>query len=115
MAIKTVAQRNSLAAKYAADVTHAALFTSDPGGTGSVAGEVVGGTYARQPISWSAPSNGVITASVTFDVPAGVTITHGGGCSAATGATLRDVDDLDAPQQFNTAGQYTLALSYTQL
>lgn len=113
MAIKTVTQRNSLAAKYAADNTHAALFTADPGGTGTVVGEVAGGTYARQPITWSAPSNGTITASVTFDVPAGVTLKFGGVCSAATGATLRDAGSVP-DQPFGTAGQYTLGLSYTQ-
>lgn len=35
-----------------------ALFTSDPGTTGS-AGEVVGGSYARQPLNHAAPSGGV--------------------------------------------------------
>ena len=37
MAIATTAERNSLAAKYGTDAAFAALFTADPGTTGTVA------------------------------------------------------------------------------
>ena len=113
MAIATTAEKNSLATKYGADATHAALFTADPGTSGSVTGEVTGGTYARKAITWGAPSNGVITATVTFDVPAGTTVTFAGVCSASTGATLLDKAAVTS-QNFATAGTYQLTLTFTQ-
>lgn len=111
MAIATSTQRDALAIEYGQDITHAALFTADPGTSGTVVGEVTGGTYARQPITWSAPSDGVITGSVVFDVPAGVTVTHAAGCSAIVGDTLRDRVAV-TPQAFATDGTYTLALTF---
>lgn len=115
MAIATTALRNTLATAYGTAATHAALFTADPGTTGSVTGEVTGGTpaYARKVITWGAPSNGTVTGSVTFDVPTGTTVTFGGVCSALTGATLLDKGAVTS-QTFSTQGTYTLALTYTQ-
>src|SRR5512139_1482493 len=115
MAIATTAERNSLATKYGQDATHAALFTADPGTTGAVTGEVAGGSpaYARKPITWGAASNGAITASVTFDVPAGVTVAYAGVCSGLTGANLLDRVAVTA-QAFATQGTYMLTLTFTQ-
>jgi len=114
MAIAVTAERNALATDYGVDATHAALFTADPGTTGTVVGEVTGGSpaYARKPITWGAPSAGVITASVTFDVPSGVTITHAGVCTALTGSTLIDKVAVTS-QAFASQGTYTLTLTFT--
>jgi hypothetical protein len=113
MAIATTTLRNTLATAYGTAATHAALFTADPGTTGSVSNEVTGGTYARKPITWSAASNGTITGSVTFDVPTGTTITHAAVTGGLTGANLLDRVTVTS-QAFSSAGQYTLSLSYTQ-
>lgn len=115
MAIATTAEKNSLATKYGADSLYAALFTADPGGTGAVTGEVTGGSpaYARKALTWGAASGGVVTVTVTFDVPAGTTVTFAGVCSALTGATLLDKNAV-ASQNFATQGTYQLTLTYTQ-
>lgn len=115
MAIATTAEKNSLASKYGTDAAYAALFTADPGGTGTVVGEVSGGApaYARKAITWGAPSAGVVTATVTFDVPASTTITFAGVCSASTGSTLLDKGAITS-QTFGSQGTYTLTLTYTQ-
>lgn len=106
--------KNSLALKFSQDATHAAVFTADPGLTGTVTGEVTGGApaYARKAITWSAPSNGVVTASVVFDIPAGTTLLFAAACSALTGANLLDKGAVTS-QNFATQGTYTLALTAT--
>lgn len=115
MAIATTAEKNSLATKYGADTTHAAIFTADPGASGTVVGEVTGGSpaYARKAITWGAASGGVVTGTVTFDVPAGTTITFAGVCSALTGNTLLDKAAVTS-QNFASQGTYQLTLTYTQ-
>lgn len=115
MAIATTAEKNSLATKYGQDAAFAALFISDPGTTGSVSGEVTGGTpaYARKALTWGAPSAGVVTATATFDVPTGTTLTHAGLCSASTGANLIDRVAI-TNQTFTSQGTYLLTLTYTQ-
>lgn len=114
MAIATTAERNALATDYGTDAAFGALFTADPGTSGSVTGEVTGGSpaYARKALSWGAPSNGVITATATFDVPAGTTITHAGVCSASTGANLLDKAAVTS-QAFASQGTYQLTLTFT--
>lgn len=115
MAIATTAEKNSLATKYGTDTTFAAIFTADPGTSGTVTGEVTGGSpaYARKAISWGAAAGGVVTATVTFDVPASTTVTFAGVCSASTGATLLDKVAVTS-QAFATQGTYVLTLTYTQ-
>jgi hypothetical protein len=115
MAIATTAQRNNLADAYGDSATHAALFTADPGTSGSISNEVSGGSpaYARKAITWSAPTNGVVTGTVTFDVPAGTTVTYAGVTSAATSGTLLDRVAV-TNQAFSAQGTYTLTLTYTQ-
>ena len=114
MAIATTAEKNSLATKYGTDSTYAALFTADPGTSGTVTGEVTGGSpaYARKAITWGSPSGGVITATVTFDVPASTTVTFAAVCSAATGATLLDRVAVTS-QAFASQGTYALTLTFT--
>lgn len=113
MAIQTAAEKNSLATKYGTDAAYGALFTAItlPGpGT-----EVTGGSpaYARKPLTWGAPSNGVITASATFDVPA-CTVVGTGVYSAATAGTYIDgntVASVTFPTQDTVTVTFTLTIS----
>lgn len=91
MAIATVTMKNFLADEYGARALYAALFSSDPGSSGTVVGELIGGTpaYARQPIAWGTSVNGVRVATVVFNVPAGL-IAYFGVCSGASGSNLLD-------------------------
>jgi hypothetical protein len=117
VAIATTAEKNSLATKYGTDGTFAALFTADPGTTGTATGEVTGGTpsYARKAISWGAASGGVITATVTFDVPTGTTVTFAGVCSSGTAGAATVIDKIAVTSQaFASQGTYALTLTYTQ-
>jgi hypothetical protein len=111
MAIQTSAGKNAAASGYAGVATFGALYTTAPGATAGT--EVTGGTYARKSITWGAPSNGVITATATFDVPAGVTIAGAGLHTAATGGSYIDGGTVTS-QQFATAGQYVLQMTFTQ-
>lgn len=112
MPLAVTSTRNDLAAAYAAVATHASLHTADPGTTG--ASEVTGGSpaYARKALTWSAPSGGVITATATFDVPAGATVAFAGLYTGATGTTFKDKATLTS-QAFSTQGTYTLTLTFT--
>lgn len=112
MAIQTTAQKNTLASAYGTAATFAALYTTAPGATAGT--EVTGGTpaYARKAITWSAPSNGVITASVTFDVPAGTTVVGAGLHTALTAGTYLDGGTVTS-QTFATQGTYVLTLTET--
>ena len=112
MPIATTAEKNSLATKYGTDTPYAALYTTAP--SGGVAGtEVSGGSYARQAISWGAAAGGAVTASVTFNVPAGNTILGAGVHSAITAGNYLDGAAVTS-QNFASAGTYTLTLTYTQ-
>lgn len=89
MAIQTTTKKNSMATAYGSDTAYGALFTT--AGTSTPGTEVTGGSpaYARKALTWSAPTNGVITASATFDVPA-CTVLGTGVYTAATGGTYLD-------------------------
>ena len=62
----------------AAEVVSVSMHTADPGSTG--ANEVTGGAYARQTPSWGSSSDGTVAtdADMTFEIPAGNTVTHVG-------------------------------------
>ena len=67
---------------------YASLHTADPGSTG--ASELSGGSYARQSISFGAPSSGTAASSATINftgLPA-ATITHIGLWDAVTAGTF---------------------------
>lgn len=114
MAIKIDAQKNAAATAYGGGATHAMLFTTaTPPTTGAATNEVAGGTYARKALTWSTSASGVITASATLDVPAGVTVRAVGVASSASGATVRDWVAV-TEQAFATAGTYVVSLTYTQ-
>lgn len=113
MAIQTVTQRNTLATAYGTAATHAALYTTAPGGSAGT--EVTGGSpaYARKALTWGAASGSVVTVTVTFDVPAGTTVVGAGVHTAITAGTYLDGGAVTS-QAFATQGTYTLTLTYTQ-
>ena len=80
------------------DTPFLALYTSAPnaGGGGT---EVVGGSYARLPITFSAITSGSMsnTAAITFAGLPNATITHYGVLNAATGGTLKVYGALNSP------------------
>lgn len=117
MAIAVLAQRNAMATAYGVAAPYGAMFTADPGTSGSVTGEVSGGSpaYARKALSWGSPSASVVTGSGTFDIPASTTVTYAGVCVSSTAGTadLRDKVAVTS-QAFSSQGTYTLTTTYTQ-
>jgi hypothetical protein len=108
MAVQTTAMKNALAAAYAAKATHLALYSTVPGAAAGT--ELTGGSYARKATSWSAPSNGTISGSATFDVPSGATVAGYGFHDALTAGNYLDGFTVTS-QTFNSAGQ--LVVNYT--
>lgn len=98
-------------------ITHIALF--DDSGN-----ELSGGSYARQPVTWTsagagnsgADSDGEIrlSADLTFDVPAGATVGEWRGFSALTGGTDYGGQSL-TNETFANDGQYKLLASGTSI
>lgn len=92
--------------------TYVALYTTDPtdADTGT---EVSGGSYARQAVTFGAPSNGVTTnsASVTFPTASGNwgTITHIGIRDAVTSGNLLYHTPLDTAKTVNTSDVFTIS------
>jgi hypothetical protein len=71
-------------------VTHLSLHSGDPSTTG--ANEISGGSpaYARKAVSGGSAASGgsvLISANITFDVPAGTTVSYVGMWSASTAGT----------------------------
>jgi hypothetical protein len=95
MAIAVLAQRNALATSYGTAAPYGALFSADPGTSGSVTGEITGGApaYARKALSWGAASASAITSGATAD--------------------LRDKVGVTS-QAFASQGTYTVTATYTQ-
>jgi hypothetical protein len=112
MAIATDTEKNSIATKYGTDVQALSLHSADPGTTG--AAELGGGSpaYARKPPPWSAPTSGVITSQVVFDVPAGATVAWVGAWSAASGGNFLDKAQVSS-QSFSSQGQYQVNATAT--
>lgn len=118
MAIAVLAQRNALAAAYGTAAPFGCLFSADPGTSGTVTGEITGGSpaYARKNMTWGAPSASVITsAATTFDVASGTTVTFFGVAVTGT-ATTADLRDRVAvtSQAFASQGTYIVTATYTQ-
>lgn len=113
MTIQTATQKNNLATAYGTNATFAALYTTAPGASAGT--EPTGGSpaYARKAITWGAASGGVITATVTFDVPSGTTVVGAGVHTAATAGTYLDGGTVTS-QAFASQGTYALTLTYTQ-
>ena len=89
---------------------YVSLHTADPGTSGT--SEVTGGSpaYARKAVTWAAASGGsmALNAGVTFDVPAGTTVTHFGVWSASTSGTYYGGGALSASESFGAQGTYNL-------
>jgi len=113
MAFNATAAKNTLATAFGTAATHAALYTTSAGASQGT--EVSGGSpaYARKAITWSAPSNGVVTASVTFDVPASTTVVAAGVHTAASGTGNYLEGGTVTSQAFGSQGTYTLNLTCT--
>lgn len=114
MAIQITSTKETLAIAYGGAATFAGLHTAQP--SQGTPAEVTGGSpaYARKATSWTAgSSDGVVTVSVTFDVPSGTTVTHAGLWSASTAGTLVDWVALTS-QAFASQGQLTVNFTYTQ-
>lgn len=111
MSIQTAGQKNTLATAYGTAATYGALFTAFT--APSTVTEVAGGSpaYARKPLSWSAPTNGVITASATFDVPA-CTVVGTGVYSASTAGTYLDGNTV-TNVTFTTQDTVTVTFTFT--
>lgn len=94
-------------------VVYLALYTTDPtdADTGT---EVSGGSYARQSITFGAPSNGVSTNSAAIEFPqAGAswgTITHIGIRDASTTGNLLYHTPLDASKAIATGDIFRIAI-----
>lgn len=103
----TTAELQVLADYQAGRLTWLSLHTADPGQSG--ASEVSGGSpaYARKQTTWGAAnSSGDATGSqVTFDVPAGTTVTHVGFWSASSAGTFRGSINI-VDETFAAQGQY---------
>jgi hypothetical protein len=117
MAIAILAQRNAMATAYGVAAPFGTIFTADPGTSGSVTGEVTGGSpaYARKAMSWGAPSASAVVGTPVFDVPASTTVTFFGVTVSSTLATadLRDKVAVTS-QNFASQGTYTVTATYTQ-
>ncbi|MFY7069574.1 phage tail fiber protein [Nocardiopsis changdeensis] len=109
MAFQTVALDRTLEGLVAGAVT-ASMHTTDGGTTGT--GEVTGGTYARQPITWDPASGGQIDAAaqITFDIPGGHTVTHLGLWDASGTPVWQGSIKLSTPESYGAAGTYTVLL-----
>ncbi|WP_407280620.1 hypothetical protein U5817_10070 [Aromatoleum evansii] len=97
---------------------YVALFTADPGETGSLAQEVTGGSYARvacgpSDATWNLPVGGDTTftnaAAVTFPAPTAAwgDVTHFGICDASTGGICLASGALDTPTTIGSGAPAT--------
>ena len=95
-------------------VVYAALFTTDPtdAGTGT---EVSGGSYARQAITFGAPSNGASTNSAAVEFPQATgnwgTITHFGIYDASSSGNLLYHGALTSSKTIETGDVFKFAIS----
>lgn len=112
MTIQTAVQKNNLATAYGVAATHGAAYTTTPGASAGT--EPTGGSpaYARKGLTWGSPTNGVISAVATFDIPAGNNI-QGAGVHSGTSSGYLDGAAM-TPQAFASQGTYTITFTYTQ-
>jgi len=112
MAIQTNAMKQYAALGYTGAATYGALCTTTPGSSAGT--EVSGGSpaYAREALTWSG-SNGVLTASATFNVPSGTTVVGAEIYSAVTAGTYLDGATVTS-QAFASQGTYAVTFTYTQ-
>lgn len=118
MSIAILAQRNALATAYGTNAPYGALFSADPGTTGTVTGELTGGSpaYARKAMNWGTAAASAITSGATaFDVASGSTAAYFGVCVSVTAGTadLRDRVAITS-QTYASQGTMTITATYTQ-
>jgi hypothetical protein len=103
----TTAFKNLILDYGAALITHIGLV--DETGT-----ELSGGSYARQPITWTSASNGVVrpVSDLSFSIPAGTTVSGWRGYTALSGGTNYGGASL-TPETFSGQGEYILLASGT--
>lgn len=88
------------------------LFTTDPtdAGTGT---EVSGGSYARQSVTFAAPSNGVSASNAAVEFPQATgswgTVTHIGILDASTSGNLLYHTALDVSKAIDTGDIFKIA------
>lgn len=96
-----------------AATVYLALYTTDPtdADTGT---EVTGGSYARQSITFGAPSNGVSTNSAAIEFPQCTaswgTVTHVGIRDASTAGDLLYHTPLDASKTIDSGDIFKIAI-----
>jgi hypothetical protein len=94
-------------------VVYLGLYTSDPTDADSGT-EVSGNAYARQAITFGAPSNGVTTNTAAIEFPQATgswgTITHIGIEDALTGGNLLYHTPLDASKTIATGDVFRVAI-----
>ena len=93
-------------AANAITVTNMSLHSTNPTANGNV-GEISGGGYARQTVTYGTATNGVRTLSntPTFSVPAGAVISH---YVVWDGSTVKDFGQFAATETYAGAGTYTV-------
>jgi hypothetical protein len=113
MAINITSTKQTLANSYATAAAYASLHTAQP--SQGTPAEVTGGApaYARKALTWTPSGSGTSTASATFDVPTGTTVTFAGLWSASTAGTLVDFVSVTS-QTFNSQGQLTVNFSFAE-
>ena len=89
------------------------LYTSDPG-EGNTGTEVSGNAYARQSITFGAPSNGVTTNTAAIEFPQATgswgTVAYVGIRDASTGGNLLFHTALDASKTIDTGDVFRIAI-----
>lgn len=113
MTINTNVMKETLAIAYGTTAAYGALYTTTPGGSAGT--EVTGGSpaYARKPLSWTAgASDGAVSVTATFDVPAGTTVVGAGLHSAVTAGTYYDGAAVTS-QAFATQGTFAVTFTIT--
>jgi hypothetical protein len=114
VAIASTYGKNALADHFGSIATHGAVYTTNPGASAGT--EPTGGSpaYARKALTWSAADAGVVTASATFDIPAGTTIVGTGVHTALTAGNYID-GKVDATVNFTDQDTVTVNYTYTQV
>jgi len=96
----------------APSTVYVALYTTNPG-EGDTGTEVSGGSYARQSVTFDAPTDGVATnnAAVTFPTATGSwgTITHIGIRDASTAGNLLYYAALTASKTISSGDIFTIS------
>ena len=113
MAIASTFGKNSMATHYGAVATHGTVYTTAPGATAGT--EPSGGSpaFARKALTWGAASGGVVTATATFDIPAGSTIVGTGLHDALTAGNYID-GKTETSVAFPAQDTLTVTFTYTQ-